>query len=49
MCSQDIGGTVKEFREVYRSPAQIEKGKEYDGDDVCPEETSDVELHVAME
>ena len=34
---------------MYRSPAQIEKGKESDGEDGCPEEMSDLELHVAME
>ena len=49
MHSQDIVGTIKEVRQVYRSPAQIEKGKEYDGDDTHPEETSIVELHVAIE
>ena len=42
-------GTTKEVRQVYRSPSQAEKGKEYDGDDVRPEEMSDVELHVVME
>ena len=49
MGSQDIGGTIKEVRQVYRSPSQKQKGEEYDGYDVCPEEMSDVELHVVME
>ena len=49
VCSQDIGGTIKEVRQVYRSPAKTEKGKEYDIDDARRKETSDVELHVAME
>ena len=49
MGSRDIRGTIKEVQHVYRSPAQTEKGKEYDGDDTRPEETSDVELHVAKE
>ena len=47
--SQHIGGTTKEVRQVYRSPSQEEKGKEYDRNNMRPDKTSDVELHVAME
>ena len=48
---QDIGGAVKEVRQVYRSPAQTEKGKKSDGEgkNARPEQVSDVEMHVAME
>ena len=42
MGSQDIGDITKEVQQVYRSPAQAEKGKEYNRDDACPEETSNV-------
>ena len=47
----DIGGAMKEVRQVYRSPAQMEKGKNSnrEGTDVRPKEVSDVEMHVAME
>ena len=36
---------------MYRSPAQGEQGKKSDeeGTNMCPEEVSDVEMHVAME
>ena len=46
---QDLGGTIKEVQQVYRSPTQTEKGNKSDGEDTRPEEMSDVELHVEME
>ena len=49
MESQGIGGTVEEVRQVYRSPAQREKGENSNVEDARPEEMSEVELHVAME
>ena len=49
MGSQGMGGTIKEFRQVYRSPPQREKGENSNVEDACPKEISDVELHVVME
>ena len=49
MGSQEIEGTIKEVRQVYRSPARREKGEKSNVEDACPEEISNVELHVTME
>ena len=46
--SQGIGGTMKEVRQVYKSPTQREKGEQSEMEDMCPKEMYDVELHVAM-
>ena len=50
MAPKGMDGSIKEVKKIHRIPTRREKGKmSGEEEDACPEEESNVELHVAME